>query len=135
MRRPQFTIRALLVAMLAAACFFGGIHFEQRRRQRKMVATFAAVPHAIQTVYLRVENVTALPDNRCKQLAEAVRRQIERTTPYKVVTVPSGADSELVCTVSAEGQIKNVDECFVGVKWVDGRGADLQTAVLFPLSG
>ena len=33
--RPQFTLRALLVAMLAAACFFGGIRYERERRRRE----------------------------------------------------------------------------------------------------
>lgn len=33
-RRFQFSLRALLVLMLAAACFFGGIHFERERRRR-----------------------------------------------------------------------------------------------------
>lgn len=34
MRRPQFSIRALLALMLAVACFFGGVRFERERRQR-----------------------------------------------------------------------------------------------------
>jgi hypothetical protein len=29
MSRPQFTLRALLVLMLSAGCFFGGIRFER----------------------------------------------------------------------------------------------------------
>ena len=33
MRRPQFTLRTLLVAMLVVAAFFGGIHFERERRR------------------------------------------------------------------------------------------------------
>ena len=32
--RPQFTLRALLVLMLAVGCFFGGIRFERERRRR-----------------------------------------------------------------------------------------------------
>ncbi|HVX16257.1 MAG TPA: hypothetical protein VHC22_34040 [Pirellulales bacterium] len=35
MRRPQFTIRALLVLMLVVAAFFGGIKFERERRLRE----------------------------------------------------------------------------------------------------
>lgn len=31
---PQFTLRALLVAMLVVAAFFGGIRFERERRKR-----------------------------------------------------------------------------------------------------
>jgi hypothetical protein len=33
--RPQFTVRALLVAMLVVAAFVGGIHFERERRRRE----------------------------------------------------------------------------------------------------
>src|SRR5579863_2039514 len=35
MPRPQFTLRALLVLMLAVACFFGGIRFERERERRE----------------------------------------------------------------------------------------------------
>ena len=35
MPRPQFTLRALLVAMLVVAAFFGGIRFERERRRRE----------------------------------------------------------------------------------------------------
>jgi hypothetical protein len=41
MRRFQFSLRALMVAMLAVACFFGGIRFERERRRR---ADEAAMP-------------------------------------------------------------------------------------------
>ena len=34
MPRPQFTLRALLVLMLAVASFFGGITFERERQRR-----------------------------------------------------------------------------------------------------
>lgn len=35
MPRPQFTLRALLVLMLAVACFFGGMATERYRGKRK----------------------------------------------------------------------------------------------------
>lgn len=35
MRRPQFTIRALPVAMLVVAAFFAGIHFERETPRRQ----------------------------------------------------------------------------------------------------
>jgi hypothetical protein len=44
MRRPQFTLRALLILLLAVACFFGGIHFERERRRLEEEAARAAVP-------------------------------------------------------------------------------------------
>jgi hypothetical protein len=44
MPRPQFTIRALLVAMLVVAAFFGGVRFErERRRQADEAAAAQAV--------------------------------------------------------------------------------------------
>lgn len=33
MSRPQFSLKTLLWLMLCAACFFGGVHFEQERRR------------------------------------------------------------------------------------------------------
>ena len=55
MRRPQFTIRALLVAMLAAGCFFGGIRFERERQRREdeaaaLAAKAAQRPYTLQAV-------------------------------------------------------------------------------------
>ena len=38
MPRPQFTLRALLVLLLAVACFFGGIRFERERQRRADIA-------------------------------------------------------------------------------------------------
>jgi hypothetical protein len=35
MPRPQFTLRALLVAMLVVAAFFGGIRFERYLAERR----------------------------------------------------------------------------------------------------
>jgi hypothetical protein len=41
MPRPQFTLRALLVAMLVVGAFFGGIRFERERRKREDEAAAA----------------------------------------------------------------------------------------------
>jgi hypothetical protein len=35
MSRPQFTLRTLLVLLLAVGCFFGGIRFERERQRRE----------------------------------------------------------------------------------------------------
>jgi hypothetical protein len=43
MPRPQFTLRALLVAILVVAAFFAGIRFERKMRRRADEAA-AAVP-------------------------------------------------------------------------------------------
>lgn len=44
MARPQFTLRALLVLMLAVGCFFGGVRFERERRRRADEAALQAEP-------------------------------------------------------------------------------------------
>ena len=46
MPRPQFTLRALLVLLMAVACFFGGIRFEQERRRRAEEAAALAAKAA-----------------------------------------------------------------------------------------
>jgi hypothetical protein len=44
MPRPQFTLRALLVLLLAVACFFGGIRFERERQRREDEANESVIP-------------------------------------------------------------------------------------------
>lgn len=48
-RRFQFSLRALLIAMLCAAFFFGGIRFERERRRRadEAAANASSVPTKI----------------------------------------------------------------------------------------
>lgn len=46
MPHPQFTLRALLVLMLAVACFFGGVRFERERRRKEAEAA-AKREHAV----------------------------------------------------------------------------------------
>jgi hypothetical protein len=43
MRRPQFTLRALLVAMLAVACFFGGMAAGERRERQRLDSQWSAI--------------------------------------------------------------------------------------------
>ena len=45
-RRLQFSLRALLVAMLVVAAFFGGIRWERERRSRADEAALAAAREA-----------------------------------------------------------------------------------------
>jgi hypothetical protein len=47
MRRPQFTLRALLVAMLVVGAFLGGIQFERERRRRETEAERKAQLHQV----------------------------------------------------------------------------------------
>jgi hypothetical protein len=45
-RRFQFSLRTLLVLMLAVACFFGGIRFERERQRREEAAALKAQAEA-----------------------------------------------------------------------------------------
>lgn len=62
MRRPQFTLRALLVAMLVVAAFFAGIRFERERR--RLAAKAAARPADVVRIYPLVgpAQLITLPD-------------------------------------------------------------------------
>lgn len=57
MRRPQFTLRALLATMLVVAAFFGGIHVERERRRREDEKAAIAAKNAQR---LRDAELTAL---------------------------------------------------------------------------
>ena len=122
MPRPQFTISSLLVAMLVVAAFFGGIAFEQRQKQPDSTAS------PVTTVYVRLVEATNLPHGKAERLLDAVRLQIELTTPFKVVASKSEADSELLCTVSVTDNAQQIK-----VEWVDRHGAKLKPPVSIPL--
>ncbi|HVX14461.1 MAG TPA: hypothetical protein VHC22_24960 [Pirellulales bacterium] len=58
MRRPQFSVRTLLVAMLLVAAFFGGIHrgiHIGRQRQRDDDALAAKRKEMLATVRLHID--------------------------------------------------------------------------------
>ena len=67
MRRPQFSLKTLLVLMLPAACFFGGIRFERERRRREDEAAAEA-------------SILAEADRLAKALAQnaAKTKELER---------------------------------------------------------
>jgi hypothetical protein len=123
MPRPQFTIRALLVVVLFVAAFFGGIHFERRWKHPD-----STVGQRVKTIYLRPVDAMQLRRDTAEQLLDAVRLQIELTTPFKAVARSSEADSELLCTVSVAG-----DALQIKVEWKDRHGAQLKPLVAIPL--
>ena len=61
MARPQFSLRAFLVAVLAVAAFFGGIRFERERQRR---ASEAAALAARQSRVKRYTRFTTTQENR-----------------------------------------------------------------------
>jgi hypothetical protein len=100
-------------------------------------------PSYIQTVYVPMFQSTSFRRNLGEWLTEAVIKEIELKTPYKVVSTPD-ADSTLSGRITIEG--KNLlipdpsDETRYGqmrfqvqVRWVDRRGNVLRDGVPIPL--
>jgi hypothetical protein len=130
-RRFQFSLRALLVVMLASATFFGGIQFERERRRREDFV------HGVRTVRVRITSAVPFRDRIGERLASAVERRIEQTTPYKVVAQNTGCDSELSITVANKRRSPYLNEdgvTSVAIKWVDKHGSLLQPPVALPLN-
>jgi hypothetical protein len=81
-----------------------------------------------------------------ERLTEAVIRRIEETTPLRVVRVPSGADSELKCTIENDGEeseaVRRTANASresqrtwpITVAWTDKKGSEIRprAALLLP---
>ena len=83
MKRPQFTLRALLVAVLVVAAFFAGIHFERERQRRADLemerlaseAERARVMREAMAIQARLSQSSARLQKALQEIQE--RRQIE----------------------------------------------------------
>jgi hypothetical protein len=78
MPRPQFTIRALLVAMLVVAAFFAGIRFERERQRRADERAAALAPKATVTQ----GTLTTIDIN--EKSGEVIDRKVEWSPPSQV---------------------------------------------------
>lgn len=100
----------------------------------------------VRTVYVPVFESASFRRNLGERLTEAVQKEIERRTPYKVVGSPN-ADSVLTGTIRTETKGVSVeaptDEArelqyyfTVDVQWVDRNGVDVQApqSVVAPAS-
>jgi hypothetical protein len=98
----------------------------------------------IQTVYVPIFESESLRRNLGEQLTEAVIKEIEATTPYKVVHTPD-ADSTLHGRIARETKrisalnqyddVRSFDtELMVEVRWIDRRGEVLmqQSGIPYP---
>jgi hypothetical protein len=101
-------------------------------------------PSYIQTVYVPVFESSSFRRGLGEWLTEAVQKQIELKTPYKVVGSPDGADSVLSGRIIGEGKSMLVPaptgdarlgqyRMQVQVRWVDRRGNVLRDEVPVPL--
>lgn len=69
MSRPQFTLRALLILILAVACFFGGIATERHVAKRK-ASSFAPVDIVVGVHGVDLEGVLADLAKKAKTASE-----------------------------------------------------------------
>jgi len=100
-------------------------------------------PCHIQTVYVPIIESTSFRRNLGEQLTEAVVKEIELKTPYKVVDSPT-ADSTLRCQILSDtkhltigaptGEARQSDLALVvKVTWLDRRGSVLRDAQPIPV--
>jgi hypothetical protein len=101
-------------------------------------------PSYIQTVYVPIFESSSFRRGLGEWLTEAVQKQIELKTPYKVVGSLDGADSVLSGRITGEGKTMQVPaptgdtrlgqyRMQVQVRWVDRRGNVLRDEIPVPL--
>ena len=100
-------------------------------------------PCDIRTIYVPMFEADTFRRGLGERLTEAVVREIEAKTPYKVVSSPV-ADSTLTCRIVAEtkgtllnaptAEPRNIQLNYrVDVTWTDRRGQQLQSASSLPV--
>jgi hypothetical protein len=99
-------------------------------------------PPDIQTVYVPIFESNSFRRNLSELLTEAVCKEIEKTTPYKVVGTPD-ADSVLNAKLTSDTKRVVIEDAFdqprevevnlsVEVRWVNRRGDLLNEATAVP---
>jgi hypothetical protein len=97
----------------------------------------------IRTIHVPIFESDSLRPQLGESLTEAVIKEVERRTPYKVVTGPN-ADSQLTGRILQEQKAMVVSHPFgdaravetaiaVQIRWVDRRGAELMERNAIPL--
>jgi hypothetical protein len=100
-------------------------------------------PPEVRTIYVPMFESASFRQGMGERLTEAVMKQIEQKTPYKVVSDPN-ADSILSCRIEREGKRVTIasrtgdprqlqNEISVKVSWVDNRGKMLRPESAIPL--
>jgi len=102
-------------------------------------------PENIETVYVPVFDSSSFRHQLGEELTEAVIKEIERRTHYKVVSSPS-ADTVLIGTLSSEGKHLLFEsltgdpremevDLVVKVSWIDRRGVPVREIPTVPVPG
>ena len=136
-RPTSHSLLWLLAWPLLAALLAGGCRTYQFGNQ-------TLYPSYIQTVYVPVFESTSFRRGLGEWLTEAVQKEIELKTPFKVVGSPDGADSVLSGRIVNEGKRMTIPaptgdtrmgeyHMQVQVRWVDRRGNVLREGVPMPL--
>jgi len=101
-------------------------------------------PEQVHTVYVPMFESNSFRRNLGERLTEAVMKEIERVTPYKVVGSSAEADSILSGRITGERKRVLVEDRFddprevevnfnVRVRWIDRRGRSLCDDAAIPL--
>ena len=135
-RRRTISLLARLLAVLFVSVLAGCAGYQ-------VGTTSLYAPH-IRTVYVPMFESESFRRNLGERLTEAVMKQIEDTTPYKVVSTPN-ADSTLRGRIAAESKRVVVENWYddprqldvdlqVQVDWVDRNGSPIRPAQSIPLA-
>jgi hypothetical protein len=105
--------------------------------------TQSLYPSHIQTVYVKMFHSTSFRRDLGERLTEAVMKEIELKTPFKVVNTPDAdsmltgevaSDTKRVVTMSQTGEPRQTELGIqVKVTWVDRTGQALRNGVHVPL--
>jgi hypothetical protein len=122
-----------LLAVAAAVCGCAGYQ----------IGNQSLYPCHIQTVYVPIFESNSFRRNLGERLTEAVIKEIELKTPYKVVGTPTAdsvlsgrivTDSKRMITPSPNGDPRQMEVgMMVRVKWIDRSGKVLRDDVPVPL--
>jgi hypothetical protein len=125
----------IAVALLGSLGFCGCAGYQ--------IGNKSLYPTEVHTVYVPMFKSASFRRNLGERLTEAVVKQIEATTPYKVVSDPN-ADSTLSGEIVQEGKVVLIPALSgdarevqanmnVRVSWIDRRGRMLRDDKLIPL--
>ncbi len=133
--RGRFVCVAVAPALLAILCLAGCAGYQ--------VGNWTLYSEGIETVYVPVFESDSFRHNLGELLTEAVAKEIERVTPYKVVGSPAAdsilrgrivTDAKNVVVEDPHDNPRELELTFqVQVQWVDRRGRTIQDCGAIPL--
>jgi hypothetical protein len=131
----MFSVTKTMPILLLLAVFGGCATYN--------IGNASLYPPEVRTIYVPMFESASFRQGMGERLTEAVMKQIEQKTPYKVVSDPN-ADSILSCRIEREGKRVTIGsrtgdprelqtEILVKVSWIDNRGKMLRPESTVPL--